>query len=179
MLAFDLKKGIGKNGQLPWSLPNEVAYFNKMTGMRTAGKVPAVIMGRRTWDEVEPRFEDFIENRIVVVLSRKLTPSQPGVYICGSYDEALKLLSTKPLADQICRIWNIGGAEVCRVGMKHSTFRRLYLTKIDAMFDCDTFFPEDIDLETLREVEDLDVPQGIQEDNGIRYRMHVYENLQK
>jgi dihydrofolate reductase/thymidylate synthase len=69
--------GIGKDGTLPWKLPGDMAYFKELT-IRTRGESGvqnAVIMGRRTWDSIPPKFRP-LKGRINIVLSRSCTPGQ-------------------------------------------------------------------------------------------------------
>lgn len=43
--------GIGKNGQLPWNLPGDMAFFKTVTSTtKKTGSMNAVIMGRKTWE---------------------------------------------------------------------------------------------------------------------------------
>lgn len=71
-----------------------------------------------------------------------------------------------------------------RATIKSRYFHRLYLTRIDGEFDCDSYFPSDIDLDGPEiklildeEVDDPRVPQGLQTDptTGVQYRVCVYE----
>lgn len=57
-------------GTLPWSIPGDLRYFKELTS-RTAdpGKQNAVIMGRRTWESLPPKFRP-LPGRLNVVLSR-------------------------------------------------------------------------------------------------------------
>lgn len=83
------------------------------------------------------------------------------------------------------QVWVFGGALVYKNTIKSRYFHRLYLTRIDAEYECDSFFPADIDLSssTLRlldaaEVQDSRVPQGLQVDplTSTHYQIHVYES---
>ena len=62
--------GIGAGGALPWRLPGDLRHFRELTA-RTAdpGKLNAVVMGRRTWDSLPPKFRP-LPGRVNVVLSR-------------------------------------------------------------------------------------------------------------
>lgn len=80
------------------------------------------------------------------------------------------------------QVWVFGGAQVYKNTIKSRYFHRLYLTRIEAEFDCDSFFPSDVDLEDLRllepeEINDSRVPKGPQTDmkTGVRYEVLVYE----
>lgn len=77
-----------------------------------------------------------------------------------------------------------GGADVYRATIRSRYFHRLYLTRIDAEFDCDSYFPAEINLDGPEiqllldeEVDDPRVPQGLQTDpaTGVQYRICVYD----
>lgn len=51
---------------------------------------------------------------------------------------------------------------------------RIYLTRIDAEFECDTFFPE-IDTKLFKLVTHPDVPKEQQDENGLFYNYELYE----
>lgn len=70
VVAATRKLGIGKAGTMPWKLPGDMAYFKELT-MRTAdpAKQNAVVMGRKTWESIPPKFRP-LPGRVNVVLSR-------------------------------------------------------------------------------------------------------------
>ncbi|CAH1128334.1 unnamed protein product [Ceutorhynchus assimilis] len=70
-------------------------------------------------------------------------------------------------------VWVIGGASLYEDAMSSPYFSRLYLTKIHKQVDCDTFLPALP--ENLKKVSDPEVPEEIQEENGIQYSYHIYE----
>ena len=55
---------IGKNGALPWHLPEDMAHFKQ----KTLGR--PVIMGRKTWDSLPPRFRP-LPGRTNIVVTRQ------------------------------------------------------------------------------------------------------------
>jgi len=70
VVAATQKGGIGRAGSLPWRLPADLAYFKRVTSTTVElGKQNAVIMGRKTWDSIPPKFRPLV-GRINVVLSR-------------------------------------------------------------------------------------------------------------
>ena len=70
VVAATRKLGIGKAGTMPWKLPGDMAYFKELTSKTAdAGKQNAVIMGRKTWESIPPKFRP-LPNRVNVVLTR-------------------------------------------------------------------------------------------------------------
>ncbi|XP_034178240.1 dihydrofolate reductase isoform X2 [Osmia lignaria lignaria] len=148
--------GIGVKGTLPWKLKSEMAFFTSMTTKtKDSNKTNVVLMGRRTWECIPSK--DYGNEAIV----------------CKSIPHAIDVISKEPLKDQVESIWVIGGSSVYKAAMESPNFSRLYLTKIKKHFDCDTFFPPIPNNFVL--TEDPNVPQGIQEENGIQFVYEVYK----
>ena len=67
----------------------------------------------------------------------------------------------------------VGGSPVYKTAMDHQKVEKLHITRILKYFHCDTFFPK-IDVEEWELTEDMDVPSGMQMENGIQYKFEVY-----
>ncbi|XP_030760109.1 dihydrofolate reductase-like [Sitophilus oryzae] len=166
--------GIGKNGDLPWKLEKEYAYFERMTTeTEDKNKRNVMIMGRKTW-------ESFVEyptsDRICLVLSRSKLDvgSVRHVHVYHSFDEAINALEQDEFfKNKFETVWVIGGTSIYKKGLESDRFHRLYLTRIHKNYDCDTFFPNLPS--NLVEVRDPQVPEDIQEEHGIQYKFHIYE----
>ncbi|MDB5946152.1 MAG: dihydrofolate reductase [Ramlibacter sp.] len=117
---------IGKDGGLPWHLPEDLAHFKRLTSGHP------VIMGRKTWDSLPPRFRP-LPGRLNIVVTRQPGWRADGAMRAASLDEALALAPAE--AD----VWVIGGAEIYRAALPlaHSAV----VTEIDAEFDGDAHAP--------------------------------------
>lgn len=117
---------IGRDGVLPWHLPEDLAHFRKVT----LGS--PVIMGRKTWDSLPERFRP-LPGRVNVVVTRQRDWSAAGAVRAGSLAEALA--SCEPAV----HAWVIGGAEMLREAMPLAQVAEV--TEIDADFEGDVHAP--------------------------------------
>jgi len=117
---------IGRGGVLPWHLPEDLAHFK-----RTTLGAP-VIMGRKTWESLPPRFRP-LPGRQNIVITRDAQWQAPGADRAGTLDEALALCASAPVA------WITGGAEIFRLALPRA--HEAIVTEIDADFAGDTFAP--------------------------------------
>lgn len=117
---------IGKNGVMPWHLPEDLAHFK-----RTTMDHP-VIMGRRTWESLPPRFRPLPGRRNLVV-TRQADWHQNGAWSAPSLPDALQKCEKEN------RIWVIGGAQIYAQALPLAD--ELVVTEIDAAFDGDAFAP--------------------------------------
>lgn len=115
---------IGRNGRLPWHLPDETAHFHGTT----RGK--PVIMGRRTFESAGGP----LPGRLNVVLSRRGFDA-PGVHVAADIDAALAIAQADPAEE--CFV--TGGAEPYALALPRAD--RLYATTVEAEVAGDTFFP--------------------------------------
>jgi dihydrofolate reductase len=118
---------IGRDGTIPWHLPEDMARFRELTTGH------AVVMGRRTWDSLPDRFRPLPGRRNVVV-TRNPEWSAEGAERAGSLEEALALVADEE------RVFVIGGAEIYAAALPYAD--ELLLTEIDLEIEGDTFFPE-------------------------------------
>ncbi|MGB1262795.1 MAG: type 3 dihydrofolate reductase [Cognaticolwellia sp.] len=119
---------IGKNNDMPWHLPADLAYFKKTT----LGK--PIIMGRKTYQSIGRA----LPGRKNIVISRDESFHADGVEVVKSVDAALALVS------DVEEVMVIGGGAIYQHCL--ATAQRLYITHIEANIAGDTYFP-DYDLE--------------------------------
>lgn len=147
-------------------------------------KSNAVIMGRRTWDSIPPKFRP-LKDRTNYVLTKGSAEPKPGVglAIINSVDKISKSLAAKP---NIEKAFVIGGAQIYEAALEMKEAKRILLTRVLNDFVCDTAFPvilrEDGTAEgwERKSKEELDqwtgetVPEGVQEENGTRYVFEMW-----
>ena len=117
---------IGKKGQLPWHLPEDLAHFKRTT----LGQ--PVLMGRVTWESLPEKFRP-LPGRSNVVVSRQPSFSASGAQVVASLEAAMALF---PPAEVI---WLIGGAQLYAQGL--SIASQIVVTEIDADYEGDAYAP--------------------------------------
>lgn len=172
--AMDLKRGIGKNNNLPWNLRKEMKYFQRITSqVQNEDLKNAVVMGRKTWQSFPKKFK-FLPNRINFVLSKTLSDVPPEIIVKPSLTAVMEAISGPEFINKIENVFIIGGYSVYKEAIESGFCDRIYLTHVMKEFDCDTFFPE-FDDSMFKRVSDPDVPEEIQEENGIQYEYRLYQ----
>ena len=117
---------IGKDNTLPWHLPEDMAHFKRLT------QGHPVIMGRKTWDSLPPKFRP-LPGRTNIVVTRQSGWSETGAVVAASLPDAIKL------CDQAGEVWVIGGAQL--YALAASLARRIEVTEIAREYDGDSFAP--------------------------------------
>ena len=167
VVAADEAGGIGKGGKLPWKLPAEMAFFKKLTSEARPGLHNAVIMGRKTYESILPKFRP-LRDRINVVLSRDPAYRPEGAQSVSSLDAALDLLRAR---DDVDRVFCVGGAEIYRLALSHDDCVGIHLTRVHALFDCDASLPG------LRGQFRLLSQAGPHAENGLTYTFETYRRV--
>jgi dihydrofolate reductase len=159
----------------------------------------AVIMGRKTWESIPPKFRP-LKGRTNFVISRSAPqlPSSPsritqdeGAYRVPTVADALNVLTAKNAqegkTEAVGRAFIIGGAEIYKLSLGLKEAKRVLLTRVLNEFECDTFFPLTLQGEEgehgwrKRSKEELDkwigenVLEGIQLENGTEYVFEMWE----
>lgn len=123
IVAMDRNGLIGAGGDLPWRLPADLQHFRRTTWGHP------ILMGRVTHESIGRP----LPGRDNLVLSRRADYRADG---CQTYTDLDRVLSARADAGEI---FVIGGAELYRLALPLA--ERLYLTRIDAEFEGDTWFP--------------------------------------
>lgn len=128
-------KVIGKNGKVPWTIPEDSQRFQKLTLNH------AVIMGRKTWDYDLNKSP--LENRINIVISSSLSelvipencPNYPfDLLFVKSLEEALEKSENQE------KVFIAGGSSIYAQALNLAD--TLELTLVEGDYEGDTFFPE-------------------------------------
>lgn len=142
----------------------------------------AVVMGRKTWESIPPRFRP-LKDRMNLVITRN-SKSIDASLVTGSMEGAIRFVGMT-MFDR--KAFVIGGAQIYSEALQRQEAKRILLTRILTDFPCDTFFPiklgEDgkADGWERKTKEELDrwvgevVPEGIQEENGTKYVFEMWE----
>lgn len=119
-------RAIGKNGKIPWDIPEEKLYFKSLT----VGN--AIIMGRKTFESIGK----ILPERMNIVISKNNFFEGKNLVTVKNLGEAIK--SAENLGFE--KIFIAGGENVYREALPFA--ERLYLTEVYAdVFEADTFFP--------------------------------------
>lgn len=124
--AMDEKRGIGKNGHLPWHIPEDLQRFKKTTTGHT------IIMGRKTFESIGHPLPD----RKTIILTRNLSFNSEGCQISTSFSEAIDLAKSAGESE----VFIAGGGDIFSQSIIFAD--ELYLTIVEGDFEADTFFPD-------------------------------------
>ena len=133
VVAMDRGHGIARDGDMPWHLPGDLAFFARLT----AGSGDnAVVMGRKTWETIPERFRPLPRRRNIVITRQEGYVAE-GAEVAPSLERALECAQS-PGTD---RVFIIGGAQIYALALEHPACAGVYITEIDQDFGCDVFFP--------------------------------------
>ncbi len=128
---------IGRDNKLPWHMPADLKQLKKTTMGHH------VLMGRKTFMEIGKP----LPGRVNVVITHNPDFAAEGIAIARSIDEAISKAETA--GDD--EIFVLGGAEIFRQSIHRAD--RMYITRIHAEPEGDTFFPEFDDVNEWRLVD--------------------------
>ena len=114
---------IGRDGQLPWHLPEDLKHFKRLTLGHP------VIMGRRTWESLGRA----LPGRDNIVVTRTAGYEAPGAAVASSLEAALALCAGESV------VFVIGGQQLFAESLPIAA--GLVLTEIYRDYEGDTWFP--------------------------------------
>jgi dihydrofolate reductase len=143
---------IGRDGGIPWRLPEDQARFKDITMGRT------VVMGRRTWESLPAKVRP-LPGRKNVVLTRQAEYMADGAHVVPMLQDAL--------TDDIT--WVIGGEQIYALALPIATRCEVTEVEIDLpRDDGDAVAP------TLDESWIGDKGEWQTSSSGLRYRFFSY-----
>ena len=126
LVAMDEKRGIGKDGKLPWRLSSDLKRFRELTMGHH------IIVGRKTFESIGKP----LPGRQTIVVTRNPDYKVEGCLIAGSVQEAIELAVERGENEAFI----IGGADAYAQALDVAD--RVYLTEVHAEVEADTFFPK-------------------------------------
>jgi len=117
---------IGKNGALPWRIPEDLKRFKELTSGHP------IIMGRKTWESIPEKFRPLPLRKNIVITRTENYALPEGVERASSLEDAISQHETQ-------NPFIIGGAEIYALAMPHAT--HLEITHVDQVVEGDAFFP--------------------------------------
>ncbi|MFW0797300.1 dihydrofolate reductase [Gordonia sp. CPCC 205515] len=152
--AQDRAGAIGRDNTIPWRVPEDMARFRELTTGH------AVIMGRKTWESLPPKFRP-LPGRRNVVITRSSGFVAEGAEIVGGLAEALDLAGDTVVI--------MGGGQIYSAAMESATHLRI--TEIDMLVEgADAFAPE-VDPYAWDAAES---GEWLTSSSGVRYRFVDY-----
>lgn len=142
---------IGRGGDIPWRVPEDLAHFKKITMGHT------VVMGRRTWESLPENFRPLPGRRNIVLSQRGFTAD--GAEVLDTLEKALNDPET----------WVIGGAQIYALALPQAS--RCEVTEVDIDLPRDD---EDALAPVLDETWHGETGEWQVSRAGLRYRFHSY-----
>lgn len=139
ILAVDEKNGIGKNNNLCWKLKWDMTYFKEITSKtKDKNKKNALIMWRKTWESIPKQFKP-LKDRYNIILTRDINYKIEGenTFVFNSFEESLLALEQNEKIENIFLIW---GATLYNEFLDNKNLKKVFITKVNKTFKCDTFF---------------------------------------
>ena len=158
IVAADEKWGIGKDGKLLVSIPEDLKRFKAIT------KHNVVVMGRKTWESLPNKP---LPDRVNLVITNSYRPDKEyrNTIFC-TMDDAKRFMIKHP----ITKFFVIGGGEIYKQLLPYC--RYVYLTKIYNTYDADVTFPN-LDNKPFMFIKEN---SKVKLYNNIQYRFCTYEN---
>lgn len=139
---MDEKRGIGKNNDLLFKIPEDYARMNKII------RNHPIVMGRKTFLSIGRVLPD--KTNIVITRNpqrvKDISFYSHEVEIVSSLDEGIALAKKSPGSEEI---FIFGGGEIFAEALKKNLVDKLYLTIVEGDFGADTFFPDYSDFKKI------------------------------
>lgn len=114
---------IGRDNDLLWHLPADMKFFKETT------RLHHVIMGRKNYESIPPRFRPFTE-RTNIVISRNANYDARGCIVSTNLPDALNVARENGETEAFI----IGGEQIYRLALELGVVTRMYITRVAAEF---------------------------------------------
>lgn len=128
IVAVSENNVIGKDNDLIWNLPDDTAYFKRMT------KGHCILTGRKNYESIPEKYRP-LPDRTNIVVTRGDFQNKKGLYFVKNIEEGIKLAAEKNEEE----LFVIGGGEIYKQALDMTDI--VYLTRVHGEFEGDTFFP--------------------------------------
>lgn len=154
IVAIDEKRGIGKNNDLLFKIPEDFKRLKTITNGHP------IIMGKKTFDSIGR----VLPNRTNIIVTRNPEFQFEGAVVAHSLEEGIevgKKVEQKRLSspttigdpepildsrlrgnDKIGEVFIFGGGQLFRESIEKGLVDRIYLTVVKGDYGADTFFPD-------------------------------------
>jgi dihydrofolate reductase len=121
---------IGKDNDLIWHLPRDMAFFKETTLGHH------IITGRKNYESIPHRFRP-LKGRTNIVVTRNLNYEAEGSSVVHTVEEAVDIARNNGETEAFI----IGGGEIYKQSLDSNLVDRMYLTHVNGEFEADVFFP--------------------------------------
>jgi dihydrofolate reductase len=129
--AIGKNNELGRNNDLLWRLKSDMNFFKSTTSGHW------VIMGRKSWESLPPRFRP-LPNRVNCVVSRNADFQAEGAHVFSNLQSAVETARQSNAE----KVFIIGGAQIYTQSIEEDLVDEMYITHVDATFaDADVSFP--------------------------------------
>jgi dihydrofolate reductase len=126
IVAMSRNRVIGKQGELPWHLPEDLQHFKKITEGHT------VIMGRKTYESIPAKYRP-LPHRVNIVISRTMGV-QDSITVVRSVEDAIRKGKERGKD-----VFIIGGGTIYQQALPF--VETMYISFVDKEIEGDTYFP--------------------------------------
>ena len=131
IVAMDRNRGIGRDNDLMWHLPNDMRFFKETTENQI------VVMGRKNYDSIPEKYRP-LPNRENVILTKNTSFEASNCSVFHSLDAALSAYQS----DKNRKFFIIGRGQIYKLALEAKILEEMFITHIDGNYDADTFFPD-------------------------------------
>ncbi len=121
---------IGKDNDLIWHLPKDMAFFKSTTLNHH------IVTGRKNYESIPPKYRP-LRARVNIVVTRQKNYSEEDIVVVDSIEKAFEI--AKQQGEKECFV--IGGGQIYKYVMENNLVNQMYITHVHETFDGDTFFP--------------------------------------